>query len=111
MRLPFYVGQSVDDVLVVARRTNRRRLALKFTDHEGETYRFDLDAKSAPERRARKEAMEAEVGDKRVDLGKVPVVKYVYADCELTFERGRGPKGGGALCYRVTRIETEIDDA
>jgi hypothetical protein len=110
MKLPFYIGQSIDDVVEVARRTNRRRLALEFTDREGEEYRFDLGAFSARERREKREAMEAEMEDKRIDLGNVPVVKYVYDDCELTFERGRGLKGDGALVYRITRIEREGDE-
>ena len=107
MKLPFYISQSIDDVLKVAKRTNRRRLALEFTDHGGETYYFNLDAFSARERREKREAMEAELEGKRVDLGRIPVVKYVYDDCELTFERGRGPKGDGALVYRITRIEAQ----
>jgi hypothetical protein len=109
-KLPFYIGQPIDDVLVVAKRTNRRRLALEFTDHEGEEYRFDLGAFSARERREKREVMEAELEGKRIDLGKVPVVKYVYDDCELTFEKGRGLKGDGALVYRVTEIRRQLGD-
>ena len=110
MRLPFYIGQPADDVLKVAKRTNRKRLAVEFTTHDGEMFRFDLDAKSARERRAKREAMEAEVNGKRIDMARLPVVRYFYPDCVLTFERTRGPKDDGALCYRVTRIETEGND-
>jgi hypothetical protein len=103
MTLPFYIGQPVDDVLAVAKYTGRRRLAVEFT-YEGDTYRFDLDAPSSRQRREKLAAMAEELEGKEIDLGKVPVVKYIYADCALTFERERGPKGG-ALCYRVTGIE------
>jgi hypothetical protein len=109
-RLPFYIGQSADDVLGVAKKTGRERLAVEF--EEGcETFHFDLSAKSAKERRAKKKALEAEVVDKKIDLARIPKVRYFYADCVLTFEKTRGPTGEGALCYRLTRIETEGDDA
>jgi len=104
MKTPFYVGQSSDDVLKVARKTNRKRLAVEF-EYDGETFHFDLSAETARERREKKEAMEAEVGDRRIDLGKLPRVRYSYPDCTLTFEKARGPSGEGALCYRVTGIE------
>jgi len=110
VKTPFYVGQSSDDVRRVARKTNRKRLAVEFETHDGETFRFDLDARTARERRAKKEAMEAEVGDRKIALGRLPVVRYFYPDCALTFERNRGPSGKGALCYRVTEIETEGND-
>lgn len=109
MKTPFYVGQSADCVLHVAKRTGRDRLALEF-EHEGETFRFDLSAKTARQRREKKEEMEAEVGDKRIDTSKIPRAKWFYSDCVLTFERNRGPDGEGALCYRVTEIEIEGGD-
>jgi hypothetical protein len=103
IKTPFHVGQSADDVIRVAKRTGRERLALEF-EHEGETYYFDLSARTARERREKKEAMEAKVGDRKINLGNIPKVRYFYADCVLTFERNRGLDGVGALCYRVTEI-------
>lgn len=103
-KTPFYIGQSSDDVLRVAKVTGRNRLAVEFTTTEGETYHFDLSAVTARERRQRKAAMKAELDDKRVKYDQIPKVRYWYADCVLTFEKGRGPKGEGARCYRVTEI-------
>ena len=105
-KTPFYIGQSADDVLKVAKKTGRERLAVEF-EHDSETFRFDLSAKSAPERKRQRAEMEATVGDKRVDLANIFKVRYFYLDCVLTFEKTRGPQGDGALCYRVTEIEIE----
>jgi len=104
VKTPFYIGQAADDVLKVAKRTNRKRLAVEFTTEDGETFRFDLDAGTARERRARREAMEAEVNGKRIDMARLPRVLYFYPDCVLTFEKTRGPSGSGALCYRIVSI-------
>lgn len=104
MKTPFYVGQSSDDVIRVAKATGRDRLAFEFTTDEGETFRFDLRAITARERHKRRKAMEKEVGDRRIKYDQIPLVRYWYADCVLTFEKGRGPKGDGARCYRVTEI-------
>lgn len=105
MKTPFFIGESSDDVVKVARKTYRKRLAVEFTTEEGETFRFDLSAKTAKERRRKIKAMKVEVRDKRIKLSRLPRVRYFYADCALTFERNRGPSGEGALCYRVTEIE------
>ncbi len=106
MKTPFYIGQSVDEVLYIAKKTNRRRLAVEFEAEDGETYRFDLDADTARKRRRLKAAMEAELRDKSIHYARIPKVRYVFPDCALTFEKTRGPKGDGALRYRVTGIET-----
>jgi len=108
VKTPFYIGQSADDVRRVAKRTGRERLAIEF-EHGGETIRFDLGAKTARERREKKEAMEAEVGDRKISLGNIPKVRYFYPDCTLTFEKTRGPGDDGALCYRVTEIGEAIE--
>ncbi|MGD8499540.1 MAG: hypothetical protein PVJ86_02770 [Phycisphaerales bacterium] len=110
-KTPFYIGQSLYDVLQVAKRTNRKRLALEFTTEDGRTFHFNLQASSGKERRRRKAEMEAKLKGERLDLTKIPVVKYTYSDCILTFERNRGVDGGGNLCYRVMKIErTEGND-
>ena len=105
MKTPFYIGQSVDDVREVAKRTNRRRLALEFTTEDGRWFYFGLDASSGRERRRLRTEMEADLEGEKIDLGKIPSVKYTYADCILTFEKSRGVDGKGALCYRVMGIE------
>lgn len=110
-KTPFYVGQPVDEVRYVAEKTNRRRLAVEFEAENGETYRFDLDADTARKRRRLKVAMEAELQGKAIHYARIPKVRYVYPDCALTFEKTRGPKGDGALCYRVTEVEIGGDDA
>jgi hypothetical protein len=103
MTLPFYIGQPVDDVLAVAKYTGRRRLAVEFT-YEGDTYRFDLDAPSSRQRRKKLAAMDAELESGQINLGKIPMVKYTYSDCVLTFERERGPFSGS---YRIVWIESK----
>lgn len=104
-KTPFYIGQSSDDVLRVAKVTGRNRLAVEFTTTEGETYHFDLSAVTARERRQRKAAMSTELNDRSIRFDQIAKARYWYADCMLTFEKGRGPKGEGALCYRVTEID------
>ena len=104
-RLPFYIGESADDVLEVARRTNRKRLALEFTTEDGREFHFDLDASSGRERRWRRAELEAKLEGELIDLQKIPSARWVYADCVLTFEKNRGVDGQGALCYRVMGIE------
>jgi hypothetical protein len=104
-RLPFYIGESADDVLEVARRTNRKRLALDFTTADGREFHFDLSAASGKERRRRRAEMEIKLEGERIDLQKIPSAKWTYADCALTFEMSRGVDGQGALCYRVMGIE------
>lgn len=101
MKTPFYIGQTADEVIRVARKTRRARLAVECITEDGETFYFDLDAKTARQRKAKLAAMNAEVGDKRIDLDKLPVVRYFYDDCVLTFEK-RGP-------YRVTKIEPKLE--
>lgn len=109
MKTPFYVGQPAVDVLRAAKKTGRERLAVEF-ELGGETIRFDLGTKSAKERRAKRKAPEAEIGDKKIDPAGIFRVRYFYADCVLTFEKTRGPQGEGALCYRVTGIQIEGGD-
>jgi hypothetical protein len=110
MKTPFYIGQSVDDVLEVAKRTNRKRLAVEFTMQDGRHFRFDLDATSGAERRRRKAEMEAKLGGEEIKFAEIAVVKYFYPDCALTFEKNRGVKGDGARCYRVMEIERTDGD-
>ena len=107
IKTPFFVGQSADDVLKIAGKTGRERVAVEF-EHDGETFRFDLSAKTARERKEKKAAMEAEAGDRKINLTNISKVRYFYPDCVLTFEKTRGPSGKGALCYRVTEIENEV---
>ena len=107
IKTPFYIGQPVDHVLKVAKRTNRKRLALEFTTGDGRAFHFNLEASSGKERRRRKAEMEAKLEGEEIDLGKIPSVTYFYPDCALTFERNRGVDGKGAMCYRVMRIERQ----
>lgn len=104
-RLPFYIGQPADEVLYIAKRTNRKRLALEFTTEHGREFRFDLNAFSGKERRRLRAEMEADLEGKMIDLQKILVAKWTYPDCILTFEKNRGVAGDGDLCYRVMKIE------
>lgn len=82
----FYVGQPVDHVLEVARRTGRRWVK--------------------PSHILNEEAVQREDGSLNpIAVAERGIVQYYYPDATLTFKRGRDPRGKGALCFRVTEIE------
>jgi len=73
-------------VLIVAKRTGR-----KWTK---------------PPRVLNEEAVSREDGGLNpIAVAERGVVQYYYPDATLTFKRGRGPRGKGALCFRITKIE------
>jgi hypothetical protein len=102
-RLPFKIGQPIDDVLYIAKRSYRRRLALELAGEEG-TFVF----MKAATRRANKE-IEKRLEGLEVKLNQNFTVRYFYADCTLTFIQYRGLGGDGPRCYRISKIDDPID--
>lgn len=101
-RTPFKLGQPVDDVIYVLRRTRRRRLAMEFTGREG-TFLFDL------RRSNRKRKVEQELAGHKVDMTQNFTVRYFLLDCTLSFKKYRGLDNAGASCYRIISIDDSAD--
>lgn len=101
-RTPFKLGQPVDDILHIMRRTHRRRLSVEFTGKEG-TFLFDL------RRNNRKRKVEQELATRRIDLTQNFTVRYFLLDCTLSFKKYRGLDNAGAKCYRVISIDEPVD--
>jgi hypothetical protein len=106
MSLPFYLGQSVDEVLKIAKVTGRQRRKMEIVSKEG-TFTLEYDEGVARDRDTVSLAFAAinTVTDALIDVGQDLTVRYFYDDCILTFQRTYDDEGGGALCYRVTGIE------
>jgi len=104
-RTPFKLGQPVDDILYILRRTRRRRLAVEFTGKEG-TFLFDLRKNN------RNRRVEQELVDCKVDLTQNFTVRYFLSDCTLSLKKYRGLDNTGASCYRIISIDepTDLDE-
>jgi len=96
---PFKVGQSIDDVLRVERKSHRVREGVEFTGKEGTFVICDRG----------KNAIERELSERNVELNQDFKVRYFYLDCTLTFIKYRGLGGDGANVYRVSKIDTPVD--
>lgn len=78
---PFYIGQSHDDVIFVARKTGRRRIKLEVLDNNGDPTTAE-----------------------KIDLTADLIFRSTYPDVTLTFQRGRGEDSKVPRCYRITQI-------
>jgi len=96
MRTPFRVGQSIDDVLKVMKRTNRKCNLVKIRGREG-TFTIDTRRKS-------NRVVNSKIKDLSLNLRQNLTVWYYLDDCILVFKRNRGEGNTGASCYRVASV-------
>lgn len=96
LRTPFKIAQSIDDVLYIMKRTNRRRLAVQFQGREGVLF-INMRGKKDKD-------VQSEMQGHSFDMTQNFTVWYYLSDCTLKFKRYRGLDNKGHDCFRIIHI-------